>query len=75
MELSKAFPNISKKNIDDSDFDLDILRTIHVKKSLKPEELSRFACEEHDERVAKEKLQKQIENEIKELEEEYMLEN
>ena len=73
MELSKAFPNHSKKENDGSDFDLDILRVIHVKKSLKPDELSKFAIEEHNERVAKEKLQKQIEEEIKE--EEDMFEN
>jgi len=70
MELSKIFPNYSNKNIDVSDFDMDILRTMHVKKSLKPAELSKFAIEEHDERIAKEKLQKQIEQEIKEGEEE-----
>ena len=73
MELSKIFPNYSNKNIDVSDFDMDILRTMHVKKSFKPSELSKFAIEEHDERIAKEKLQKQIEDEIREEEEEYYI--
>ena len=71
MELSKIFPNYSNKNIDVSDFDMDILRTMHVKKSLKPSELSKFAIEEHNERIAKEKLQKQIEKELEEEDEEY----
>ena len=72
MKLSKAFPKHSNIG-SDSYSDLDILRTINVKKALKPEELSRFAIEEHNERIAKKKLQMQIENEIKE--EEDMFEN
>ena len=41
---------------------------MHVKKSLKPSELSKFAIEEHNERIAKEKIQKQIEKELEEEE-------
>ena len=73
MKLSKAFPKHSSIDIGTGS-ELDILRTIRVKKSLTPEELSRFAVEEHNERILKEKLQKEIEDEIKEEEEQYLIE-